>query len=501
MAQSRIIRSRWGQQSVFRGEVQALARAVFDELDPGLGPEVFLIGLVADHEDGVYPLFMDTPGEEYSPRLFQEASTRSAAIRKELYEEAGIEGSPPEGDRRRRIVLEAWRRAVEEVLAEQDDGEAVVSFCSSPRPVEEFLVCTVLRLQRSVWEAYYALRKDEADLKARRPASLLDATVEQFMRRCVVGLAERHAGMSASLVDSDPEEILRAAGRLLADAPALGGQRNLELRGLFHACNTISTMHYEGQSTRGQLLISAPEHPDIDVRVRVRRPVNLQDHVAVRKLLETNRPGYALLCDGAAVYGLGSHDLQASTPDLGLFFVTFVKHYTWELGYGMRTLMQVSYGHPRLAQSPIREDVFRRTLTRTFGALPPANVDRLWAVASAASEQPHGTLLVITAGAAAEAERLGKQGAPLEPCAPDPEGVLSLTSVDGALLADPGGSFHAFGVILDGKATARGNPARGARYNSALRYVGSSKHPCLAVVVSEDGSVDLLSTADDVPEA
>ena len=49
-------------------------------------------------------------------------------------------------------------------------------------------------------------------------------------------------------------------------------------------------------------------------------------------------------------------------------------------------------------------------------------------------------------------------------------------------------------MILDGRASGRGDSARGARYNSALRYVESSDHPCLAVVVSEDGLVDVITS-------
>jgi hypothetical protein len=44
---------------------------------------------------------------------------------------------------------------------------------------------------------------------------------------------------------------------------------------------------------------------------------------------------------------------------------------------------------------------------------------------------------------------------------------------------------------LDGPASYQGNPARGARFNSAVRYVNDAEER-LAVVVSEDGHVDLL---------
>lgn len=67
--------------------------------------------------------------------------------------------------------------------------------------------------------------------------------------------------------------------------------------------------------------------------------------------------------------------------------------------------------------------------------------------------------------------------------------------IDGATLFSPDGTCHAAGVILDGKAGMHGDSARGARFNSAWRYVDSSADrgiPTLAIVVSEDGMVDLI---------
>ena len=47
------------------------------------------------------------------------------------------------------------------------------------------------------------------------------------------------------------------------------------------------------------------------------------------------------------------------------------------------------------------------------------------------------------------------------------------------------------GVILDGKASNNGTPSRGARYNSAIRYVDDNKNDSIAIIISEDGMVDL----------
>jgi hypothetical protein len=66
-----------------------------------------------------------------------------------------------------------------------------------------------------------------------------------------------------------------------------------------------------------------------------------------------------------------------------------------------------------------------------------------------------------------------------------------VTAIDGAVMIDPSATCYAIGVILDGVASQKGNAARGARYNSAIRYV-DGRDGFLAIVVSEDGSIDLI---------
>lgn len=77
--------------------------------------------------------------------------------------------------------------------------------------------------------------------------------------------------------------------------------------------------------------------------------------------------------------------------------------------------------------------------------------------------------------------------------------LLQMTAIDGALLIDLHGYCHACGVILDGEATVSGDMARGARYNSTNNYIQglrakyrSRKKSLLAIVVSEDGMVNIL---------
>lgn len=493
---STVIPSHWGHQEKFRAEAERLARRIFDEVDPALDPRVVLIGLVADHDRDLYPLFVEAADKGGMSKLFMAASKHAKEIRADLYAKAEQSGGLDEaGYQKRRIVLEAWRRGVEMALGEGAEETDLMSFCSEPRTVDKFQICTVLQLNRTAMRAYYRLHCDERDVREQRPRSLLEATVYQYMRKCAVGLTEHSAGVTDPGGEWDHEEILRGAGRMLTDFPALGGLQDVTRRGLFHACNTVSSLRYEGEPATGELIISASDHAGVAPAVVFEEPIRLYNYTAVRKLLEASREGYSLLSDGTVVYGLGSLSLASSLPGQSLFRVAFLKHYVWELSYGMRTMMRVTYGHPRLPRLPILEARFRQIVASTFPDVGDAQVERLWEMAQAASAQPHGTILVIHPKAGAEAERLKAQAATVTPARLDTEGVLSLSSVDGAILMDPHALCHAFGVILDGRTSTHANSTRGSRYNSSLRYVYSSKEPCLAVVVSEDGGVEVVSNA------
>lgn len=121
-------------------------------------------------------------------------------------------------------------------------------------------------------------------------------------------------------------------------------------------------------------------------------------------------------------------------------------------------------------------------------------------------EQRHGTMLVLFSDpsqAEAETRRLVKmeRGIGLDTDITmkglnRKQLILSLTSIDGALFMDINGTIYGFGIIVDGKAIAKGTAERGARYNSAKNYIANSAEKGInnvALVVSEDRTVDLLT--------
>ena len=78
------------------------------------------------------------------------------------------------------------------------------------------------------------------------------------------------------------------------------------------------------------------------------------------------------------------------------------------------------------------------------------------------------------------------------------EVLKGITAVDGAVFCNFNAECKAFGVIVDGETVKKGDPGRGAKYNSLTNYVkwlNSDKRnanvKCIAVVMSEDGPLNI----------
>lgn len=175
--------------------------------------------------------------------------------------------------------------------------------------------------------------------------------------------------------------------------------------------------------------------------------------------------------------------------------VRFTGHHIWELCHSDHKLMRVSYGKPALPLPPLNEQRFKADLERIFKGISQGAIKNLFELSEEACRQRHGTVLVITPEAASESKRLASQATGLVPVSLTADLLKSVTAIDGAVMLDISGICHAIGVILDGEAVEFGNPARGARFNSSLRYAAQMdalKKDCVVVVVSEDGTAEWI---------
>ncbi|MBL3889123.1 DNA integrity scanning protein DisA nucleotide-binding domain protein [Bacillus cereus] len=262
---------------------------------------------------------------------------------------------------------------------------------------------------------------------------------------------------------------------------------------IFHTLNAISALRYEGNEGIGQLVLAAKEHRNIEVNLKLVQPIKLTESKAIRKLLEIASEDFKLLSDGEFVYGFGKIRARYNTESENLFIVDFLSHYTWELGHhNSHKLMKVTYGQPIVKKNFIGRDEFEGKLKEVFEKNQIDNFAKLWALVEAAKKQKHGTILAILENAEAEANRLTSQCIKLHPIELSDNIMELVSSIDGAVLVDLEANIHAMGVILDGVASQKGDSSRGARYNSAIRYVDMHGEKCILIVVSEDKDIELV---------
>ena len=502
----------WPHAGRFREAAQHIAQALFDALDDELHPHVVVLGLPADPNDPRPPAQEAGSGPGLPLAALADVIAQGRAL-------AAIGAGPAFATTddtitpemlRYRFEKRGIRTALLQALEELDERSEYQHFPSWPVRINGYYIVTVLRLKRKPLRSYPALTPDRYYTDGRPLAnSLLVAAMYRFNEEGVKALTEPEPGAGMLFRPRDTDELLRAAGRSLLDTPALGVGADVwsgphsaaslasptgpGSERLFYIINTISSLRYEGAEGIGCLLLARRGHPNLEEVFALTCPVDLTDYRAVRKLLEMTNSGIHLLADSEKVYALGRQvgTYDASREDLFAFH--FVTYYTWELSHAGQTLMRARYGLPGLARPRLSLTRFRREFKRTFSPHTPEQVERLWDIVLEASRQAKGTLLVISTEALAEADRLKLQCTLIEPVLLTPVITQLVTAIDGAVMLDPQGYCYSIGVILDGKASGHGNGTRGARYNSAIRYVDSAAFPSLAVVVSEDGMVDVMT--------
>ena len=491
----------WGYQRHFEISVHLEAERLFQTLDPDLEVEVFLLGLVRQDvpaKPESHPVCLEPEECGFQPEAF-------ASVRQDTDHFLAI--SP---DRNVMAMAESHQRSIEARRLANAQRTAVMSaiagrrpyarnefFFSGFMPVADYDVGVVLRLTHRHGISYYGLPSVHADERFRVPPSLLEAAVDLFLWQCRRALHVPHPENQDELNGLETGEILRRAGARLMEAPvfATGGIEGLYA--LFDSCNYIASLTYESASSFGEMLIARGGHENIQPTLTLAKPIALSQHRAIRKLLEISRSGDAILTDGGSVTGFGRLCGTYDQSRADLLKVRFIGHHKWELLHAEHKLMRVAYGNPALPLPPLSEASFIADAERIFKGVAPGAVKKLFKLAEAACQQRHGTVLVIMAEAAPEAERLASQATGIVPVEVTPELLGSVTAIDGAVMVDTSGICHAIGVILDGEAVNVGNPARGARYNSSLRYwmqMEKRGKPCLVVVVSEDGTAEWIPT-------
>lgn len=488
----------WGYQPHFRIIQGVHSRSLFQSLDKRFNPEVFIVGVLDEDVKSKYPACVE-PEDNFwiqSEAFYGVLKNTNELI--QTYPENRMLHSDQLAQKWQDEAI--FKRGVQEsistVISKCPDAPAGMAyFVSFPVKQGDYLVSLVLGLQEDVLKSYYSLSISRVNFHEYRSfkivTSLIDSVIKVYLEDVAGELLKPDPGADIGTGRST-DEILRTAGNqlMIGAASKVSPDQIGNWETLFDAFNRISSLKYERATGKGQIILAPKNHTALNAKFTLAQPVDLNNARASRKLLELAK-GFALHTNGKHVFGL-VETLDYTPAQEDLYEINILDYLLWEFAHNGQVLMRVRSGLPSLPAPPIDISKTRIDLSRIFKGINTEQVNILIQLVEEASRTKHGAMLVISEDAENEAQRLSNGATLLNPCLLTDFNFKQFSSIDGAVLINTNGICFAIGVILDGLATQKGDPSRGARFNSAVRYIYTRKKACMAIVVSEDGGVDLI---------
>lgn len=266
--------------------------------------------------------------------------------------------------------------------------------------------------------------------------------------------------------------------------------KKLSLGYSFDFISNISALTYEGSKCIGSISF-CEKMPDLVLEFLENFVMDRENIRQIRKLLELTKNEFTLIESGLMIKGLSARDVQCKCE------IKFIGSMVWQLWKDKKLIFTYKNGIYMHQYCADQEQLFKVELQREFTSFLE---DKLIYIYKAILECTHGALLVITDSAIEESSRLSavNRGIAVKINVCDSRLIEHIASVDGAIVVDTEGTIYGIGTILDGRANIHGSVSRGARYNSALTYIyerAEMNTNCLAVVFSEDKTIDIISTS------
>ena len=483
----------WPYQFHFRGAVEIRINQVLTELgihEPGA--ECLLVGALRPGHQNPNPVCLEPEDGKWPTRPFDGLPD---AIEQEItthpMQDVYFSDEPSMRDKPENIRRDAVRISVERVLLPFDEEHDMCSFAGPAAPVGDYHVVPVLQLSRELFRLFPQLQKAPSFSRYTGHRSLIHSAVASTLNEAYDELLRPDPGRYLGMRFRSSAEIARRAASRFMWTPGIAIQDRHFGDDLFDRMNSISSLMYEGSKGIGRLILARPDDRRLDMWLTFETPVPLREERWARKMLQLASSDAALVADCEEIFGLGrtAKDVEPGTSQ-DVFQVEFLDRSVWRLICGEEVLLLSRNGTPSLPRDKYPPRVFS-TYRRLFSDVAEHDVTRFRALIEAAVGQQHGSLLIVAEDAESEANRLRVQGTRVKPTPLTACLYRQVSRIDGAILMDPHGILHAIGVVLDGPAKPEGTPSRGARYNSGMRYVRAAASNRLAVVVSDDQTVDV----------
>ena len=485
----------WPYQHHFRWNIEYLMNDVLKVLGVReFKAECLLIGVRIPNRQNPNDVCVEPEDGKWSIALFDglldsiEVEVRNHPLQKMFYTDEQSMRDKPE-----KIHRDSVRLAVQKAMKVYDSKHAIQSFAGRPAPIKDHYVTPILQFPTALFERFRPLEKTVATHYGFiSPPSLIHAAISTVLNEAHDELLRPDPGRDV-LTKLRPSEIIRRAAALFMRTPGVAIEGNDPGERFIEIFNIISSLMYEGVKGVGRFLLVNPKDNTVDFLVRFTKPVPFRQYRWSRKILELASSGNSLIANCTEILGLG-HIAANIDPwkSQNVFQIDFLDHYHWRLSCGDEVMLVSKYDIPSLPQKIFNNDWHLDTYQRLFPKSCQKDINRFAELLETAASQRHGSMLVVAEDAASEADRLQGEGTRIEPVELTPDLYQQVSSIDGAVIIDPHGLCHAIGVILDGQSGPKCTPSRGARYNSAIRYVDSSEKSRLAVVISDDQTIDII---------
>ncbi|WP_432736058.1 DNA integrity scanning protein DisA nucleotide-binding domain protein [Maridesulfovibrio sp. FT414] len=333
---------------------------------------------------------------------------------------------------------------------------------------------------------------------------------EQHPDMCSTGPTESWMEYAALLLSQDfaTQNILRidSSGHLLREYSThavrdfivdqrnriMGWDTQLRVYPILDAILGISKTKEEGAWARGDLIFIEPSELNV-IHYMAKFPANerpsLKNHKHVRKLLQSvENSGRKLVSDGKVVVGIAS---------IGPTNNSISAHYKGDWG------MLYLGGDPicSFADAKFSSTNYKPNLVQLEEVLLELDLSAdtrhmlfqlVLQMITSANHRRHGCTLVLDFNDV-PVEIAGQTlEEPLDMREPEMRGLArALTKLDGAVHIGKDLKLHGFACLLDGQSVSGENRARGARFNSALRFTAKYDN-LLVIVVSADKPVSLI---------
>jgi hypothetical protein len=272
----------------------------------------------------------------------------------------------------------------------------------------------------------------------------------------------------------------------------LGWDSSLRVFPILDAVLDISNTREEGEWPQGKLIFTEPRmfsEIEFIIRFPVTEQPSLNNSKHVRKLLLTvENSDRKLVSDGKTIVGIATGNVEQ--------FHIAADFKSWHGFLSLNNDLVCSF-----SDGSFHSSTYQAKLVEVEEILLEANIDPsikhdlfqiISRIVNTAENGKYGCTLVIDFNDEPVKISGQKLDPPIDLSKP---GFLefseSLSKVDGALHIGADAKLHGFACLLDGRATPAEDRARGARFNSALRFTAEHNN-LIIIVVSADRPVSII---------